>query len=290
MQIIWKPSPNYSGNMGSKSVIVCHWWDKKEKRPSLSGTVSWLCNPAAKVSAHYVVSDRTVYQLVAEDKVAWHAMSANSFSIGIEVDPNTPGATYDTLIQLIKEIATRHLMSLPSAIKAHRDYVQTECPGDLDLARIRRGALEQGGIDVSKEEAFSRVFIAIAQRWPNKQEQDAWQKSGMEDYSWCQRYAPNPVVNDRVALEIYHQARLDAGGGKWEDGRPYPATQFSTDRLNGGANFQKVMKGDMAYYLAKEKLANELLSKDVPAPVSAEDKKDIELGRAFRAVSKEAIG
>jgi hypothetical protein len=128
--------------MGSKSIIVIHWWGNPADKPSLMGTVNWLCNPAAKVSAHYVVSGRTVYQLVAENNVAWHAISANPFSIGIEVDPNTPPGTYETVSQLCKEIATRHLMALPSAIRAHRDYVNTQCPGTLDLERIRRGAVQ----------------------------------------------------------------------------------------------------------------------------------------------------
>lgn len=142
MNVIWKPSPNYSPNLEAKTVIVLHWWDRPEKNPSLSGTVSWLCNPISKVSAHYVVSGTTVYQLVNESNVAWHAMQANSFSIGIEIDPNTPAGTYETVSQLCREIAGRHLMSLPNAIRAHRDYVQTECPGTLDIERIRRGATQ----------------------------------------------------------------------------------------------------------------------------------------------------
>ncbi len=39
--------------------------------------------------------------------------------------------------------------------------------------------LTQGGADdMTKEEAFTYVFIAIATRWPNNQEQDAWLNSG----------------------------------------------------------------------------------------------------------------
>ena len=145
MNKIWKPSPNYSANMGAKTVIVCHWWGNPADKPSLLGTVNWLCNPSSRVSAHYVVSGRTVYQLVDENNVAWHAMQANPFSIGIEIDPNTPPGTYETVIELAREIAARHLMNRSTCIKAHRDYVNTQCPGTIDVGRIRAGVASQEG-------------------------------------------------------------------------------------------------------------------------------------------------
>ena len=64
----------------------------------------WLCNPEARASAHYLVAkDGSVYHLVDDDDVAWHAgisewkkiQWVNNFSIGIElVHPNTPGTPY----------------------------------------------------------------------------------------------------------------------------------------------------------------------------------------------------
>ncbi|MFF5112290.1 N-acetylmuramoyl-L-alanine amidase [Streptosporangium sp. NPDC000509] len=53
-----------------------------------AGTISWFQNPAAKVSAHYVVrsSDGDITQMVRDKDVAWHAgnSSYNARSIGIE--------------------------------------------------------------------------------------------------------------------------------------------------------------------------------------------------------------
>ncbi len=288
MQIIWKPSPNYSGNMGSKTVIVVHWWDLPEKKPSLMGTVNWLCNPAAQVSAHYVVSGTTVYNLVKETDVAWHARDANSFSIGIEVDPNTPPGTYETVSQLCREIAARHLMSLPWAIKPHREYVNTSCPGTLDLERIKRGTQgAQGGADdMTFDQVFDNCFITLAHRWPSEQERSSWRASGLEPYTWVQRFAPNPVVNDRVALEQYQNAREKAGA-KYPGG----AAKFASDRLNGGDNFQKIMDRDIPYYLDKERRVEELLkapqAPQTPA-ITPEQQRDIKIGQSLKTLLKEA--
>lgn len=102
---------------------------------------------------------------------------------------------------------------------------------------------------MSPDQSFAEVFIAIAQRWPNQSEIDKWKGSGLPSYTWCQKYAPNPAVNDRVALQIYHQARIDAGKGRNPDGSIYRAEQFAADRLAGGADFKAVISGDMAAYL-----------------------------------------
>ncbi|MGR3758671.1 N-acetylmuramoyl-L-alanine amidase [Roseobacteraceae bacterium NS-SX3] len=62
---------------------------------SAAAALARLCDPAAEVSAHYLIgSDGTLWQMVAEDKRAWHAGAGewcgqgdiNSRSIGIELD------------------------------------------------------------------------------------------------------------------------------------------------------------------------------------------------------------
>lgn len=59
-----------------------------------SGSISWLCNPRSKVSAHFVVArDGVVTQLVPVDRAAWHAgqsswsgrANCNGYSVGIEI-------------------------------------------------------------------------------------------------------------------------------------------------------------------------------------------------------------
>ncbi|MFF8694734.1 N-acetylmuramoyl-L-alanine amidase [Streptomyces sp. NPDC015144] len=53
---------------------------------SYAGSISWFQNPAAEVSAHYVVrsSDGQITQMVRDGDTAYHARSANSSSLGIE--------------------------------------------------------------------------------------------------------------------------------------------------------------------------------------------------------------
>jgi hypothetical protein len=134
--------------------IVIHWWNDPSKNTTLDGVVSWFLNPTSQVSAHYVVSGDTVVQMVEETDQAWHAMQANQFTIGIEVDPNTPGNTYKTLGELVRSIRSRR-GNIP--LKRHSDYVNTTCPGTIDLNRIER---ESKG-DVMDERMTDNVWLGL---------------------------------------------------------------------------------------------------------------------------------
>ncbi|MCG3158213.1 MAG: hypothetical protein DKINENOH_04854 [bacterium] len=91
---------------------------------NINGTVGWFQNPverdgtARKVSAHYIVGqDGEVVQMVTHDRVAWHAGSANSDSIGIEHNANTRGlhpteAQYCSSAALVRWLADRYNIPL----------------------------------------------------------------------------------------------------------------------------------------------------------------------------------
>jgi V8-like Glu-specific endopeptidase len=82
---------NYSKSTGPRTIrrVVIHITDGGR---AINGTVGWFQNPAAKVSAHYIVGqDGEVVQMVRENDVAWHASGANGNSIGIEHVANTRG-------------------------------------------------------------------------------------------------------------------------------------------------------------------------------------------------------
>jgi N-acetyl-anhydromuramyl-L-alanine amidase AmpD/V8-like Glu-specific endopeptidase len=84
-------SSNYrkSGKNRTINRIVIHITDGGR---NINGTISWFKNPAAKVSAHYVIGqDGEVVQMVRHNDVAWHASRANGDSIGIEHVANTRG-------------------------------------------------------------------------------------------------------------------------------------------------------------------------------------------------------
>lgn len=79
---VWKASPNKSSRAGTQiSHIVIH-----TTQGTYAGSISWLINPDSNVSAHYIIrsSDGQITQMVREHDKAWHARTANSYSIGIE--------------------------------------------------------------------------------------------------------------------------------------------------------------------------------------------------------------
>ncbi|RZI46579.1 N-acetylmuramoyl-L-alanine amidase [Candidatus Finniella inopinata] len=122
------PSPNFDDRPLNTIVdtIVIHYTNMSSATVSLQR----LCDPLHKVSSHYLIDqDGTIYQLVAEEKRAWHAGESiwqgrprvNDFSIGIELhNPGDvhfletgawhpyPDTQYQALLSLLKDIATRH--------------------------------------------------------------------------------------------------------------------------------------------------------------------------------------
>ena len=88
-QVPYKKSPNTSGAMKPR-ILVVH--DTASPLNS-SGPISWLTNPQAGASAHFVVGrEGDITQLVPCDVKAWHAgkssyygeRNVNNFSVGIE--------------------------------------------------------------------------------------------------------------------------------------------------------------------------------------------------------------
>jgi N-acetylmuramoyl-L-alanine amidase len=75
MQIHWAPSPNYTGGRRGRKIIAIVNHITAGLMP---GTLNWLRNPAAKASAHYLVTKAgVVYQLVKDEDTAWHAGIVN---------------------------------------------------------------------------------------------------------------------------------------------------------------------------------------------------------------------
>lgn len=103
------------------TIIVHSSYDAIGKDPySVSGIIEEYRQ--AQVSAHYLIArDGAVYQLVADQNIAWHAGVAkmpdgrtdvNSFSIGIEIintkDEKFTSAQYDVLNRLIGDLKKKY--------------------------------------------------------------------------------------------------------------------------------------------------------------------------------------
>ncbi len=153
--MIETPSPNFDERDAPVSVLVLHYTGMQDA----ASAIQRLCDPAAKVSAHYLVAeDGQVVRMVAEDKRAWHAGKShwrgvdnlNSSSIGIElVNPGHefgyrpfPDAQIDALVPLVNDIVKRHGITRGNVV-GHSDIApaRKQDPGELfpwyRLAKLR---------------------------------------------------------------------------------------------------------------------------------------------------------
>jgi len=118
-----RPSPNFDGRPADTPIdmLVFHYTGMETAEAALER----LCDPASKVSAHYVIGeDGVLTSLVAEDRRAWHAGAAfwrgetdiNGRSIGVElVNPghefgyrDYPERQMRALEDLAHDILSRH--------------------------------------------------------------------------------------------------------------------------------------------------------------------------------------
>ncbi|MEM0947443.1 MAG: N-acetylmuramoyl-L-alanine amidase [Pseudomonadota bacterium] len=125
------PSPNFGQRREGAvpRLIVLHFTAMKSAEAALDR----LCDPAAEVSAHYLIDDDgTVYALVDEAMRAWHAGAGswqgchdvNSASIGIELDNDGSGPFADAQMAAL-EILLDGIMARwdigPDGVIGHQD-------------------------------------------------------------------------------------------------------------------------------------------------------------------------
>jgi len=149
LSIISKPSPNFDDRTLSISLLVLHYTGMETGAAALER----MTDAQAKVSAHYMVEeDGRIFQMVDEDKRAWHAgvsewcgeSNINSASIGIEIVngghdwplpdgslPPYPDAQIAALIPLCKAIMSRHNISAEGVV-GHSDIApaRKQDPGE----------------------------------------------------------------------------------------------------------------------------------------------------------------
>ena len=151
-----RPSSNFDARPSGRApdMIVLHYTGM----PSADASLARLCDPAARVSAHYLIDEAGVLtRIVLETMRAWHAGSAfwrgeediNGCSIGIELqNPGHafgyrpfPDAQIVSLISLCRDIRSR--FAVPDArILAHSDVApgRKQDPGELFPWRRLAGA------------------------------------------------------------------------------------------------------------------------------------------------------
>lgn len=155
MNIIETPSPNFDDRTLPVTMIVLHYTGMQDAESAIQR----LTDPAAKVSAHYLVAeDGTVLRMVDEAKRAWHAgqshwrgiTDVNSASVGIEiVNPGHefgyrpfPEEQIDALLPLVAGIKERYDIGRGNVV-GHSDIApkRKQDPGELfpwaRLAKLR---------------------------------------------------------------------------------------------------------------------------------------------------------
>lgn len=144
MIIIERPSPNFDERGRAIDTVILHYTGMETGEEAISR----LCDPEAKVSAHYVVEeDGRVFRLVADDKRAWHAGISswkgegdiNTRSVGVEiVNPghewgyrDFPAAQIESVAALVKSLFAAHRIS-PARVLGHSDVApaRKDDPGE----------------------------------------------------------------------------------------------------------------------------------------------------------------
>jgi N-acetylmuramoyl-L-alanine amidase len=181
-KVIARPSPNHDARAHDIDMIVLHYTGMNDAESALSR----LCDPDAKVSAHYLIDeDGTLYGLVDETRRAWHAGVAswhgetdiNGLSIGIElVNPGHefgyrafPEPQMQTLERLCTEIMARHDISA-ARVLGHADVapLRKQDPGELfDWPRLAAQGLailpdpQPAGFDTLKDGDANDDVLAL---------------------------------------------------------------------------------------------------------------------------------
>jgi N-acetylmuramoyl-L-alanine amidase len=145
VKLVERPSPNHDARPGAVNMLVMHYTGMRDAEAALAR----LCDPAAKVSAHYTIDrDGTVYAHVPEERRAWHAgisywrgeRNVNARSVGIEIV--NPGhefgyvpfaeAQVEALIELSRGILARHPIPARNVV-GHSDVAPSRKmdPGEL---------------------------------------------------------------------------------------------------------------------------------------------------------------
>lgn len=91
---VWDPSQNFSSRNGAPIVfVIIH-----DTEGPFDASVSWLKNPAAQASSHYIIRsvDGYIEQLVHEADKAWHVRCWNPVTIGIEHEGYVSNPSYFT--------------------------------------------------------------------------------------------------------------------------------------------------------------------------------------------------
>lgn len=134
-------SPNFDerSNPQCLDLIIIHYTGMEKVKEALTR----LCDPLAKVSAHYLIDQKgKCYQLVDDQKRAWHAgvsywqgiRDINGISLGIELD----NGGYDGGLPFFPEPQIQALLSLLTCLSQKYHINKKKIIGHSDVAPLRK--------------------------------------------------------------------------------------------------------------------------------------------------------
>jgi len=159
---IWDPAPecNWEERTKEVSAVVIHYTEG-----SYAGCISWFKNCDAQVSAHYVIRsvDGQITQMVLEKDKAWHARTANGYTIGIEHE------AYGNVWEFFTEEMYQSSADLVRSICSRYDAIDGRRTHDRDT--LDNGlCLNNGLYNLGGEEAC--VQIRGHQHYPDQSHTD----------------------------------------------------------------------------------------------------------------------
>lgn len=210
MKRVEKPSPNHDSrghdDRGAAAIdmLVLHYTGMA----SADAALERLCDPAAKVSAHYTIGeDGTVYGHVAEARRAWHAgmsywagvTDINARSIGIELI--NPGHEFGYRAFAEDQIAS--LITLCHSILMRHPIPSWRVLGHSDVAPARKD-------DPGELFPWAQLAKAGIGLWPQSQESTL----GADALS---RYGYDPdAPQDKVIIAFQRHFRPKKLDGQWD--------------------------------------------------------------------------
>jgi N-acetylmuramoyl-L-alanine amidase len=201
-----RPSPNHDDRDGAAiDTLVLHYTGM----PSGAAAIDRLCDPAAKVSAHYTVDeDGTVYAHVPEARRAWHAgvshwagaANINSRSIGIELV--NPGHEFG--YRPFSEAQVAALTTLCHSVLLRHPIPSWRVLGHSDVAPARKD-------DPGELFAWKRLADAGIGLWPAPGDSNLGAQS-LARYGYD---ADAPL--DKVITAFQRHFRPQTVNGQWDD-------------------------------------------------------------------------
>ncbi len=157
-------SPNFIRRKKAEKIdtIIIHYTGMKSENAARKR----LCDPKAKVSAHYFINRKgSLWQLVEDDKVAWHAgiskwlnrINLNETSIGIELCNPGHENKYVNFTDLQYKTLESLLYILKEKYRIHSDRIL----GHSDIAPLRK-------IDPGEKFDWKRLAKKKLAVWPHK--------------------------------------------------------------------------------------------------------------------------